>query len=291
MGFLKQLMIRVGADTSAVDKELKRSAKEVQQFGKSLERVGSTMTKAITLPILATGAAALKLGTEAMETEEKFKFAFGAVVATFVRETKPVSTTAPPKVPMLHRLFHPAARLPGMVFFCTGIGWTAIASFLSLYARDIGLSNSDILFVALSISVLATRFISGGLADRFGRLAVVVPSIVLVTAGLTGLAVFDTPTAAVISLAVFGVGYSGGFPALLTMVVDRAPERERGVAMSSFNVFFDIGAPIGGYGVGQLIDWGGFPMGFGFSALAAGIGLLFLPAMRRPTPAGVAGAT
>ncbi|MCC6436304.1 MAG: MFS transporter [Acidimicrobiales bacterium] len=217
--------------------------------------------------------------------------AFGAVVATFVRETKPVSTTAPPKVPMLHRLFHPAARLPGMVFFCTGIGWTAIASFLSLYARDIGLSNSDILFVALSISVLATRFISGGLADRFGRLAVVVPSIVLVTAGLTGLAVFDTPTAAVISLAVFGVGYSGGFPALLTMVVDRAPERERGVAMSSFNVFFDIGAPIGGYGVGQLIDWGGFPMGFGFSALAAGVGLLFLPAMRRPTTAGVAATT
>lgn len=208
--------------------------------------------------------------------------AFGAVVATFVGETRPASTTAPPKVPMLHRLFHPSARLPGMVFFCTGIGWTAIASFLSLYARDIGLSNSDVLFIALSISVLATRFISGGLADRFGRLAVAVPSIVLVTTGLTGLAVFDTPIAAVISLAIFGVGYSGGFPALLTMVVDRAPERERGVAMSSFNVFFDIGAPIGGYGVGQLIDWGGFPLGFGFSALAAGAGLLFLPAMRRP---------
>ncbi|HOF38703.1 MAG TPA: hypothetical protein PLD73_01420 [Candidatus Hydrogenedentes bacterium] len=79
MGFLKQLMIRVGADTSAVDKELKRSAKEVQQFGKSLERVGATMTKAVTLPIIATGAAALKLGTEAMETEDKFKFAFGSM--------------------------------------------------------------------------------------------------------------------------------------------------------------------------------------------------------------------
>ncbi len=79
MGFLKQLMIRVGADTTAVDKELKRTAKEMQQFGKSLEKVGTTMTKAVTLPILATGAAALKLGTEAMETEDKFRFAFGSM--------------------------------------------------------------------------------------------------------------------------------------------------------------------------------------------------------------------
>jgi MFS family permease len=209
--------------------------------------------------------------------------AFGAIVATFVRETRPPTLEAPPRIPILYRLFHPSARLPGMIFFCIGIGWTAIATFLSLYARDIGLSNSDVLFIALSISVLATRFIGGGLADRFGRMAVAVPSLVCVVAGLAGLALFHSTMAAVISLAVFGVGYSGGFPALLTMVVDRAPDRERGVAMASFNVYFDIGAPLGGYGVGQLIDWGGFRLGFGLSALAAAAGLLFLPAMRRPT--------
>jgi MFS family permease len=213
---------------------------------------------------------------------------FGAIVATFVRETRPATLAAPPKVPILHRLFHPAARLPGMVFFSIGIGWTAIASFLSLYARDIGLSNSDVLFVALSISVLATRFVSGGLADRFGRMAVAVPSLLLVIAGLAGVAWSESPVGAVISLAIFGVGYSGGFPALLTMVVDRAPEQERGVAMASFNVYFDIGAPLGGYGVGQLIDWGGFRLGFGFSALAAAASLLFLPALRRPLPQAVA---
>ncbi len=212
--------------------------------------------------------------------------AFGSLVATFVRETRPRTLAAPPKVPIRHRLFHPSARLPGAVFFCIGIGWTAIASFLSLYARDIGLANSDVLFIALSVSVLATRFIVGGLADRFGRLAVAVPSIVLVVTGLAGLALFQSTMAAVVSLAIFGVGYSGGFPALLTMVVDRAPERERGVAMASFNVYFDIGAPLGGYGVGQLIDWGGFRLGFGISALAAAAGLLFLPALRgRSRPA------
>jgi MFS family permease len=212
--------------------------------------------------------------------------AFGAVVAAFVRETRPATQAEAPPVAMVDRLFHPAARLPGMVFFCIGIGWTAIASFLSLYARDIGLSNSDSLFIALSISVLATRFLGGGLADRFGRLAVAVPSLLLVVIGLAGLALFGSPLSAVVSLAIFGVGYSGGFPALLTIVVDRAAERERGVAMASFNVFFDIGAPLGGYGVGQLIDWGGYRLGFGLSAVAAAVSLVFLPAMRRPAAAG-----
>lgn len=211
--------------------------------------------------------------------------AFGALVATFVAETRPATQAPTAKVPIVRRLFHPAALMPGMVFFCIGIGWTAIASFLSLYARDIGLANSDVLFIALSVSVLATRFAAGGLADRFGRMAVIVPSIVLVIAGLAGLALFRTTLSAVISLAIFGIGYSGGFPALLTLVVDRAPDNERGVAMASFNVFFDIGAPFGGYGVGQLIDWGGFRLGFGVSAVAAAAGLLFLPAMRNPRPA------
>jgi uncharacterized protein (DUF2267 family) len=70
--------------------------------------------------------------------------AFGAIVATFVRETRPPTLEAPPRIPILYRLFHPSVRLPEMIFFCIGVGWAAIATFLSPYARDIGLSNSDV---------------------------------------------------------------------------------------------------------------------------------------------------
>lgn len=77
MGFLKQLMIRVGADVSGVDKELKKASKQVVAFGKDMEKVGATLTKTLTLPILAVGGAAVKLGLEASETEQKFAYAFG----------------------------------------------------------------------------------------------------------------------------------------------------------------------------------------------------------------------
>jgi hypothetical protein len=59
--------------------------------------------------------------------------------------------------------------------------------------------------------------------------------------------------------------------------------------MSSFNVFYDIGGPIGGYGVGELIDRGGFGWGFGSVAALAGVGLVVLLAIGRPARAGAVG--
>jgi MFS family permease len=205
---------------------------------------------------------------------------FGAATGLAVPETGTPNPAARP-VPWRARLFHPVTRAPGAVFFCIGVGWTAVASFLSLYARDIGLGSSDGLFAALALTVIATRFFAGGLADRFGRLQVALPSVLLVVVGLVLLAAWRTPVVAVVGLVVFGTGFSGAFPALFTIVVDRAAPEERGTAMSSFNVYYDLGAPLGGYGVGQLVDWGGFGLGFGAVAALAFVGALLLPIVGR----------
>lgn len=79
MGFLKSLLVRIGADASGVDKELKKAEKQIRNFGQSVGKVGDTLTKAVTLPIVAVGGAAIKLGLDAVETEQKFDFAFGSM--------------------------------------------------------------------------------------------------------------------------------------------------------------------------------------------------------------------
>jgi MFS family permease len=188
------------------------------------------------------------------------------------------------------RLFHPAARGPGAVFFCVGVGWTALSSFLALYARRIGLGSSDTLFLVLSLTVLTTRAFAGSLADRFGPTVVLFPCGAAVVAGQAVLAGLPHPATTYLALVLFGAGFSGLFPVLFTMVVDRAPEGERGAAMSSFNVFFDIGAPLGGYGVGTLIDHGGFAWGFGSTAVLAALGGVALVAVGRRAAATRAGA-
>ncbi|MEZ5236169.1 MAG: MFS transporter [Acidimicrobiales bacterium] len=181
-------------------------------------------------------------------------------------------------VPMrlIDRFFHPAAIGPGIPYLCVGVGWTAVGAFLALYARHIGMSSSGWLFAALSVTVMITRSMSGNLADRFGRRAVATPCALSVGAGLAVLAAVHRPPAAFVGVVLFAAGYAGIFPTLLAMVVDRAPEAERGQAMGSFNQYFDIGAPIGGFVTGRLVDWAGYGAGFGTMAAVAFTGAALL---------------
>ena len=176
----------------------------------------------------------------------------------------------------VERFFHPAAVGPGLVYFCVGVGWTAVGTFLSLYARAIGMGNSGWLFVALSASVMVTRSIAGTLADRIGRRAIAIPCALSCATGLATLAIFQTQEAAFVGVVIFGAGFAGIFPTLLAMVVDEAPPAERGQAMGSFSLFFDIGAPMGGYLTGALIDWSGYGAGYGTMAAVAAVGALIL---------------
>jgi MFS family permease len=209
--------------------------------------------------------------------------ALGSLLALAVPETLAADAPLPQPLTIVQRCFHPAAVGPGSVFFCIGVGWAAVAAFLSLYAREIGLGGSETLFLVLSLTVLASRAFAGSLADRFGRLAVAMPCVALTAVGMAMLAALRGPWSAHVALLLFGVGFSGAFPALYSWVVDQAPEPERGSAMSSFNMFYDIGGPLGGYGVGELIDRGGFGWGFGSVAALAGLGLVILGVLgRRP---------
>jgi len=228
-------------------------------------------------------------GFEAVWVAVAVSAGVGAVLAALVLpETRDAQAAAarPPggRIPLWQRFFHPAAIGPGAVYFSIAISFTSVTTFLALYAREIGMASSERLFLTLSATVVATRLATGGLADRFGRLAVAVPAALSVAAGLGVLAAAPNPTGAFVGVVLFGAGYAGAFPTLLAMVVDRAPEAERGQAMSSFTLFFDLGSPLGGLVVGRLIDVGGFGLGYavaGTVSACGGIAMLAHAARRR----------
>lgn len=130
---------------------------------------------------------------------------------------------------------------------------------------------------------MLTRSIAGSLADRLGRRAVAIPCATACALGLAILATFRSPGPAFVAVVVFGGGFAGVFPTLLAMVVDHAPPTERGQAMGSFNLFFDIGAPLGGYVTGALIDWSGYGAGFGAMAAVALVGAILMFATPKPS--------
>ena len=70
MAKLNDLIVTIGATTRDFDKALGKSMRKMRTFGKNTKALGSSMTRSLTMPIAALGAAAVKSAAdlEAMET-------------------------------------------------------------------------------------------------------------------------------------------------------------------------------------------------------------------------------
>jgi MFS family permease len=201
-------------------------------------------------------------------------------IALNVPETRrPDEADEPERTPAKRRWVHPAAIGPGMVLLTVAVGYTAISSFMPLYARSIGMGSSGGLYAAFALTILVVRLVSGRLADRFGRAAVAFPGLVCGAVGMFLLAGIQRPAAAFAGVAFFGAGHALIFPALMALTVDRVPDRERGEALGSFTACFDVGASTGGYLVGFVADQAGFRAAWatpGFLCVLGMVALFFM---------------
>ena len=159
-------------------------------------------------------------------------------ISLLVPETRP--HREPTDEPAVRRWVHPAAIGPGLVLLTVAVGYTAISSFMPLYARSIGMGSSGGLYVTFAMTILIVRLVSGRLADRFGRAAVAFPGLVSGAVGMFLLALVAEPPAAFVGVALFGAGHALIFPALMALTVDRVPDEERGEALGSFTACFDV---------------------------------------------------
>jgi MFS family permease len=184
--------------------------------------------------------------------------------------------------PSARTLLHPAAVAPGLVLMTTAVGYTSITAFSSLYAREIGLHSSGLLYFVFAVSIIAVRLlVIGGMADRRGHITVALPGVAIAGVGLAIMALFPHPASACIGVAGFGAGFALVFPALMAFTVDRVDDHERGEVLGSFTAFMDIGAGGGGFLIGIIADRAGFRWAYGTPALLCLCGLALLVALAR----------
>jgi MFS family permease len=98
---------------------------------------------------------------------------------------------------------------------------------------------------------------------------VLYPSLGILVIGFFVLAGAGSWVGVAIAGAFCGAGHGFIFPILTALLVDRAPETDRGSAMSFFTALFDVGTLIGGPVLGAIID----SAGWGPMYVAAGAAL------------------
>lgn len=64
MAIIRNVVVRIGADISQLQKGLKEAQATMENVGDKLMGIGETLSTALTLPILGAGAAMLKAGAD-----------------------------------------------------------------------------------------------------------------------------------------------------------------------------------------------------------------------------------
>ena len=167
-------------------------------------------------------------------------------------------------------LFSRSALFPGLIAVCMTMTFGVVVSFLPLFVQAHQLGNPGLFFTVYSIAVVVSRPFAGRLSDRFGRPAVIIPGMLLLTVAMTILAC-STSQFGMLSAAVLqGVGFGGVQPSLMAQVVDRSTDHDRGPALATLMGAFDVGVGLSSIGLGLVLEATSFSVTF---LCAAGIGL------------------
>tara|TARA_B100000959_G_scaffold35132_1_gene33539 strand:- start:3471 stop:4553 length:1083 start_codon:yes stop_codon:yes gene_type:complete len=163
-----------------------------------------------------------------------------------------------------------AAIFPTLIFLTYAFTMAPVSTFLPMLSdvRELGV-NPGFYFTILSGMTMLTTLVSGRIADKFGRSAVIIPGLTLVSVAMFMLS--GSFTSGMFFGAAFfhGVGYGLIYPGINSLVIDRVPANERGSAIGTLQQAWDIGASGGNFIVGPII--GALGVGSAFVVVGAGV--------------------
>lgn len=175
--------------------------------------------------------------------------------------------------------FFLVASLP----FAHGATRGSVVNFIVLFGKSIPFDRIGPFFVAFSAAAIATRFLLGGLSDRYGRKWVLFPAVCLISLNLVIISQVRTFWLFVLTGFIGGFGQGLIFPALSTYVIDVFGRKNKGLAISLYQTFFDVGMGVGSALFGYISDLAGYRNMY----LIAGIFFIFFGAIftwKAPNP-------
>jgi MFS family permease len=150
--------------------------------------------------------------------------------------------------------FSPAAVLPAVLLLFLYVPYGAMLAFIPIVAADRGLGNPGTFYTAFALAVLLIRSRAGHVSDRRGRIAVIIPGLLVASVAFAILALTSGRIWVLVGAAIYGFGFGSVQPALMALTADRVPPEERGKAMGTFYTAWELGIMTGSTGAGLLLE-------------------------------------
>ena len=166
---------------------------------------------------------------------------------------------------------------PFLIFAASTVAAGVVVSFLPLATGvSANLAAAGLLVQALTATV--SRWWAGRQGDRSGHARLLVPALVIASAGMIAMIWLASPVAVIAGMFLFGTGFGICQNATFAMMIDRMPPAGAGPASALWNLAYDAGYGAGPAVFGLLVIHTGYPVAF---ALTAALMLAALPAARR----------
>jgi MFS family permease len=211
-----------------------------ERRGRIVGLYGICMWLGITLGTLAGTVAMRVAGFDAV-----WAFCAAAGLAGLVCVASKPAPARPQASGARSSLLPAAAVMPGLSVSLAALGYAALAAFVSLHMLAHGVSNGIAGFDAFGFTYIGVRLFIGNVPDRLGPRQVAFWSAIVEAAGLVIVALATNLVTVIIGGLVIGAGLSLLFPALALIVINAAPDSQRGAALGAFTSFWDLGIAVG----------------------------------------------
>lgn len=164
--------------------------------------------------------------------------------------------------------------LASALLFCLHVSLPAVASFVVLYAREIGVPNIGWFYIVSGVTSVLARPLLGRASDQIGRSQSLAAGFIMQTIGVCILAFATNLAWLLVSGALFMAGTAIGTATTLALAVERARPERRGRAMATFSVAFPLSGGVGALISGSAVELVGYFWMYLIVAAMSTIGLV-----------------
>jgi MFS family permease len=160
------------------------------------------------------------------------------------------------------------------VLVAAAMGQSALYAFLPLHVTASRQERHLAwFFIVYSVGMIVFRIAVSARADRWGRSLILMPALGLLALGFALLIPPPVPLRLAAAAVLLAAGSSALYPMLVALVVDRVPDRERGVALGTVSGAWDLGVFAGSLAIAAIVEHTSYGAGF---ATAAALTLIAL---------------
>jgi MFS family permease len=169
-----------------------------------------------------------------------------------------------------------ALPVSGAVVLAT-LGHSSVYAFLPLYALSRGQGAAlAVFFTVYPLWLIGCRALLRGVSDRIGHIRVALVAATLITIAYAVLAWPPTVLTLTVAAVLLATGSAVFYPTLVALVVERADEAHRGLAVGTLSGAWDLGVVIGSALIGVVADRVSYGAGFAAGAAGAALGTAVL---------------